>query len=124
MCKIEICPECQGRISHYFEECAGCPDGHSSFWKTVIESPQWQLWRKEQDIRMGMLGKGELPEGVMCYDMAEVEEGGIISQKHFQDFIKFITYCSHIALIIYPIRRVSQYQVHLRKLRQDVSAIS
>ena len=30
----------------------------------------------------------ELAIGI--YDMAEVEEGGYISQKHFQEFLKFV----------------------------------
>jgi len=57
-----------------------CGDGfHSSFWKTVIESPQWQLWKK-------VMEKGEVPER----DMPEVEECGWISPEHFQDFLKFV----------------------------------
>jgi len=55
-----------------------CSDGwHDSFWKTVIESPQWKAWQKEQSRNM-------------TYDMPEVEELGYISQGHFQDFMKFV----------------------------------
>ena len=45
--------------------------------ETVIESPQWKAWQKKQQQKM-------------TYDMPEVEEVGYISQKHFQDFIKFV----------------------------------
>ena len=62
---------------YYCVPCNGCPEGHSSMWKTVIESPQWKLWQKEQQ-------KNPL------YDMSECEELGIMSKKHFQDFLKFI----------------------------------
>lgn len=64
----------QERWSH---PCLGCPEGHSSFWKTITESPQWEEWSKSQDINTK-------------YDMAEVEECGWISQEHFQAFLKFV----------------------------------
>lgn len=74
----------------WWSACGGCPEGHSSFWKTVLESRQWQLWSIEQNRRMHLLADRELPKELMVYDMPEVECGGIISQRHFQDFMKFI----------------------------------
>ena len=69
----------------FWSPCSGCEEGHPSFWKTVIESPQWKQWQREQHRR---LDEGKIKDGV--YDMSEVEECGWISQKHFQDFINFI----------------------------------
>lgn len=55
-----------------------CSDGwHDSFWKTVVESPQWLAWVKENQRE---------PK----FDIDECQECGWISQKHFQAFIKFI----------------------------------
>lgn len=54
--------------------CSGCPNGHPSFWKTVIESPQWKEWARR-------------PSTNANFDIAEVEECGWISQAHFQEFI-------------------------------------
>jgi hypothetical protein len=33
-------------------ECAGCPEGHPTFWKTVVESTQWKAWEEEQEKRL------------------------------------------------------------------------
>ncbi len=65
----------------YCVPCGGCKEGHPSFWKTVTESPQWKLWQKEQ---MNPKSKYE------TRDMPEVEELGIISPEHFQDFLTFL----------------------------------
>ena len=75
--------------AYYWQECGGCKDGHNSFWKTVIESPQWQTWHDELEKRMkrGKIVKGKFSENV--YDLCEVEELGIISPEHFQEFLKF-----------------------------------
>jgi hypothetical protein len=62
----------------------------NSFWKTVLESPQWNRWQKEQARRLSLMVKDKLPKTETVYDMPEVEECGWISQKHFQDFLKFI----------------------------------
>lgn len=62
---------------YYWQPCKGCKDGHPSFWKTIIESPQWKAWRKYAW------------EDRMLYDFGEVEELGIISTGHFQAFMKF-----------------------------------
>ena len=69
------CDDCL--YSWYWTPCPGCKDGHNSFWKTVIESPQWKLWQIEQSRNP-------------TRDMPEVEELGQISPEHFQEFLKFI----------------------------------
>jgi hypothetical protein len=63
----------------YLTPCSGCfaQGGHPSFWKTVIESPQWDKWKKYAWKKM-------------LYDFPEVEELGCISPKHFQEFIAFV----------------------------------
>lgn len=68
------CPVCGRR--HGGRPCSGCGH-HNSFWATVIESPQWKLWQKEQSLRP-------------TRDMAECEELGIISPEHFQEFIQYV----------------------------------
>ena len=73
--KACFCDDCLR--AYYCQPCSGCKDGHSSFWKTVIESPPWKAWRKYAWERK------------VLYDFPEVEEGGIISERHFKDFIKF-----------------------------------
>lgn len=74
----------------YCTPCSGCKDGHPSFWKTIIESPQWKEWQKEQTRRFRNLEQvGNKMVGETCYDMAEVEELGCISPAHFADFLKF-----------------------------------
>ena len=68
------CDDCL--YASYKPKCTGCGH-HNSFWATVIESPQWKLWRKHAW------------EDNMLYDFPEVEELGVISPEHFQAFIKF-----------------------------------
>ena len=58
---------------YYNAPCSGCPKGHSSFWRAVIESPEWKAWKK-----------------VGHYDFAECEALGICSSSHWKDFVKFI----------------------------------
>ncbi len=70
-----FCDDCLA--AYYWQPCKGCLDGHSSFWKTVIESPQWNLWREHQRKNP-------------TRDMVEVEELGHISAGHFQEFIAFV----------------------------------
>ncbi len=70
-----FCDKCL--YAHYNFPCKGCPEGHSSFWKSTIESPQWEAWSKHANKKM-------------LYDIAECEELGIISPKHFQDFLRFV----------------------------------
>lgn len=61
-------------LGHYYNSpCSGCPEGHASFWKTIIESPEWKAWEK-----------------VGHYDFPECECLGIMSKGHWEDFVKFI----------------------------------
>jgi len=80
--KSEICKRCNDLWKNhtcYWSKCVGCPEGHASMHKTLIESPQWEKWRKHA-------WEGEN----MLYDFPECEELGIISSGHLQDFLKFI----------------------------------
>ena len=62
---------------------------HPTFYRTVIESPQWKLWEGEQAGRLHLLTmEHKNPDGGI-YDMPEVMECGWISKQHFQDFLKF-----------------------------------
>ena len=82
-CQCDVCE--RGRWEY------PCSDGsHPSFWQTVITSPQWTLWKKEQEKRFHFLNLHKPRVSIGVYDMSEVEECGWISQKHFQDFLKFI----------------------------------
>jgi hypothetical protein len=74
----------------YCSPCGGCKEGHPSFWKTVIESPQWSWWQAEQSERLHLLCEQKLPKNINVYDMPEVEECGWISPMHFKDFMQFI----------------------------------
>ena len=61
-----------------------CSDGnHSSFWKSCVESPEWQLWYAEVIRRMSS-GKGK------NYDVDECQEVGWISADHFASFMEYI----------------------------------
>lgn len=82
-----ICKRCKVPYEEhicYFSPCAGCPQGHSSFHKTIVESKEWQLWEKENEKRMN---KKIIKN---CFDYDECRELGIMSQKHWDAFIKFI----------------------------------
>lgn len=68
-----FCDECLKAI--YNQPCSGC-GFHPSFWKIVIESPQWAKWKKYAEPKMR-------------YDFSEVEGLGIISPEHFQAFMKY-----------------------------------
>ncbi len=57
------------------EKKCGCP--YDSFWKTVIESPQWIAWSSHFD-------------GYHNWDVSECEACGWISKNHFQAFLKFV----------------------------------
>jgi hypothetical protein len=61
---------------YYLQSCSGCPKGHSSFWRTVIRSKEWQAWKKHN--------KGT------NWDFAENEELGILSEEHFNAFIQLV----------------------------------
>lgn len=76
----------------YWKPCGGCPNGHSSFWKTVIESPQWERWSKENDSRFSKFARKEkIIKNKPFFDVLECESCGIVSAKHFQEFMKFTT---------------------------------
>jgi hypothetical protein len=62
----------------YWVACAGCPEGHSSFWKTVVESEYWKQWTEYAN-------KNQL------YDVDECRECGWIGKSHFDAFIDYIT---------------------------------
>ena len=66
--------------AYYHQECGGCPEGHSSFWRTVIKSPEWEKW-KEWNYKKSPHGN---------WDFAENEELGILSPQHWKEFVKFI----------------------------------
>lgn len=72
-CRCEICV-----ADRWSAKCPGCPDGHPSFWKTVVESPQWKAWEKYQS------GKQQ------AYDVDECRECDVMSSAHFQAFMEFI----------------------------------
>ena len=62
-------------LSYYYNApCSGCPEGHSSFWRTICKSPEWKAW------------KATHPH----YDFPECEELGIMSATHWIDFIAFV----------------------------------
>ena len=65
----------------------GCP--HSSFWKTVVTSPQWKAWCKEVSRRMHEHTVKGHEKYTGCWDVDECACCGWISQEHFQDFMKF-----------------------------------
>lgn len=50
--------------------------GYPTFYSTVVTSPQWETWVKQNE---------EHPE----YDVHESIETGWLSQKHFQAFLEF-----------------------------------
>jgi hypothetical protein len=81
--KAERCPVTKDFIQEHYDEflgyyynspCSGCKGGHSSFWKTIVESEEWKLWKATNPM----------------YDFAECEELGIMGKEHFKAFIDFI----------------------------------
>ena len=66
-----------------------------SFYATVVSSPQWKLWYEEQMKRMNggrIVKKKFYGKGGQVWDIDESQECDLISQNHFQDFIKFIKF--------------------------------
>jgi len=53
-----------------------CEDKHQTFFGAVVSSPQWELWQKNQRKNP-------------TRDLSEVEETGVMSDGHFQEFLKF-----------------------------------
>lgn len=82
LCRCENCEK-----ERYLSPCAGCRDGHPSFWKTIIESKYWKLWEKENSRRLKKLCNGGKEK---CYDVDECRELGAFGKEHFEEFIKFI----------------------------------
>lgn len=88
-----ICPKCGELYENhtcYWSPCADCKEGYSSFHKTIIESPEWDMWCKEQDKRMreGKIVKGKFNKDI--FNVCECEECGQISPDHWRAFIGFI----------------------------------
>ena len=66
-----------------------CSDGsHPTFWKTVVESPQWLAWENEVARRFHVMVT-ENVDVLGVFDVDECRECGYISPKHFQDFLRF-----------------------------------
>lgn len=80
----EKCKAPYAEHSCYSAPCVGCKDGHASFWKTVTESAEWQVWYKEQQRRFHTQ---ELQE---VFDIDESTECGWISPGHWNAFIRFL----------------------------------
>jgi len=73
---------------NYWKACTGCPDGHSSFWRTIATSPEWQAWYKEQQKRFHKLSEGKNVKEI--YDINESQECGWLGKEHWASFVKFI----------------------------------
>lgn len=65
----------------YWSPCVGCPEGHPSFWKTVVESKAWDAWYEYQCSL-----PASHPER---FDIDECQECGYISPEHFKAFLAF-----------------------------------
>lgn len=66
--------------------CRGCKGGHDTFWKSVVESPQWKAWEES------------LPD----WDVDECRECGHISAAHFAAFVGFVVGKADIARLQSP----------------------
>lgn len=71
-----------------------CSDAeHNTFWKSVVESPQWKAWEKESKRRFAATkyedGKPVEPYELF-FDVDECREVGWISDEHIAEFFKFI----------------------------------
>ena len=68
-------------------------DNEQDFYHTIVRSPQWEAWEEEVSRRMiynydnDLYGK---ETALKVFDIPECVECDIISQEHFQEFIKFI----------------------------------
>lgn len=82
-CNCEVCEKARYSIP--------CSDGsHSSFWKVVVESKEWELWEKEVSRRMNRHNKNHSKIYKGVWDVDECRECGWISPEHFRDFLKFV----------------------------------
>ena len=66
--------------AYYHQDCPGCPEGHNSFWQTIVESGEWKEW-KRYNFKVF---------SPWIWDFAECEELGILSPQHWKKFVKFI----------------------------------
>lgn len=64
-------------------------DQHSTFYRTITNSPQWSEWYREQRKRFKKFCEDNKSEEPM-FDTDESQEIGRISQRHFQEFLKWI----------------------------------
>lgn len=73
---------------HYTYQCS---DGeHNSYWRTVVESPEWHAWTREVARRLKRLATGNTRRGVgPVFDVDECQEAGWISPAHFKAFVQF-----------------------------------
>ena len=91
--KETICPKCNLAYSThtcYFALCSGCKDGHSSFHRTIIRTPEWSAWEKEVSRRMNKHIRNKSKVFTGCWDVDECREAGWISEGHIKDFLKFV----------------------------------
>lgn len=75
----QLCQERDEALTKWYAHqknvpCPGCKDGHDTFWKTVIESPQWRAWEGH----------------TRNFDTTECAACGHISKKHFEEFLGFV----------------------------------
>ena len=60
---------------------------NDSFYRTIVDSPEWKVWYKEMMRRMEVANKVMNYKG--CYDIDEAQECGVISPGHWKEFIRF-----------------------------------
>ena len=68
-------------------------DNEQDFYHTIIRSPQWEAWEKEYKRRVIKNCEGSLwntDRQLKVFDIDESRDLGLISQEHWQEFIKFI----------------------------------
>ena len=65
-----------------------CVDKHQTFYGAIMNSPQWKAWYKEMQERLCKVGQ----DGLIVFDIDECESCGIISDRHLQEFFKFVRY--------------------------------
>jgi len=68
-------------------------DNEQDFYHTIIRSPQWEAWENEYKRRVIKNCEDDLwntDKQLKVFDIDESRDLGLISQEHFQEFIKFI----------------------------------
>lgn len=73
-----------------------CKNKHQTFYGAVVTSPQWELWREKQSKNP-------------TRDMPEVEELGVMSSDHFQEFMTFCT--RQLQDFYVPGRKIGLYKI-------------